>query len=245
MAPGAPDDSPEGVERRRELRRRIQALRMARLTQVLDLDDTTAAKLFPAINRLDEKGAQIAEERGKLLRKLEGIARKGGDDPELASTLDAFFAAQKTQRDMEEETHKKLREILTPKQVAQFLLFHERFGDEVREMLHGSAPRDGGAGRGDDDRRRAEMKAAHESMRVQAKKQLEQLHQRAMKLKEEAGRLRESGHDAEAREVERELEAVVDKAHRIEAEVQKPLPGEGGGGEPGMAPTPKPAKSLR
>ncbi|MBI3723819.1 hypothetical protein HY251_07700, partial [bacterium] len=62
-------------ERRKELRRRIQAMRMARLTQILDLDDATAAKLFPALNRHDEQVAALAEERGGLFGKIEAALR--------------------------------------------------------------------------------------------------------------------------------------------------------------------------
>src|SRR5438874_12384531 len=65
--PPQPPRPPEDSREHRELRKHIQALRMARLTQELDLDEAGAAKLFPLLNRHDEKVTGFAEQRGQAM----------------------------------------------------------------------------------------------------------------------------------------------------------------------------------
>jgi hypothetical protein len=127
------------AEKRRQLRRRIQALRMARLTQELDLDDATAAKLFPLINKIDDRGAELAESRGKVLRKLDELSRKkDADSKEIDAALDEVTEISKKAHALDEELHAKARAILTPAQMAKFILFHEHFQDEMHGVIKGA-----------------------------------------------------------------------------------------------------------
>lgn len=142
MGPGGPPQPPEppSPERRRELRRRIQALRMARLTQVLELDDATAAKLFPLLNKDDEKLGSLADEREETLRQLSALVHPGAKDPEatvLNPLLDKLLDLERQMHETGGASHKKVREVLTPQQFARFVLFSERFHEEVRELLGG------------------------------------------------------------------------------------------------------------
>lgn len=125
----------DDAERRQELRRRVQALRMARLTQVLNLDEATAAKLFPLMNRHDTQSAALAEERAQLLKKLD-LALRAEKEAELGPLLDRLAQVERELHASAETTHQKAREILTPAQMAQFVLFHERFHEEVRDVMH-------------------------------------------------------------------------------------------------------------
>jgi len=124
-------DSPD---KRAELHKRIQALRMARLTQELDLDEAGCAKLFPVINRHDEKVNALAEERGKTLHGMaEALQSKATDG--LPALLDKLQDLEHQIHEADEATHKKVREVLTPEQAAKFFLFHEHFQEEVRALI--------------------------------------------------------------------------------------------------------------
>src|SRR5579872_6730004 len=89
--PHAPDKikkpMPDDPEKRKELHRRIMALRMARLTQELDLDEATAAKLFPLVNRHDEKVSALAEERIQTVHKLDEALHADKEDPAALTAL--------------------------------------------------------------------------------------------------------------------------------------------------------------
>jgi hypothetical protein len=47
------EDRPPKKEQREKLRQRIESIKMWKLTQTLDLDEKTAARLFPLMNRYD------------------------------------------------------------------------------------------------------------------------------------------------------------------------------------------------
>src|SRR5579883_603366 len=128
---------PDDPEKRKELHRRIMALRMARLTQELDLDEATAAKLFPLVNRHDEKVSGILEDRAKALKELAGAIHDDKNDA-FGPLLDKVADCEKAIHEADETVHKKVRDVLTPKQMAQFLLFHEKFQEEVRGLLEDS-----------------------------------------------------------------------------------------------------------
>jgi Spy/CpxP family protein refolding chaperone len=135
---------PDDPEKRKELHRRIMALRMARLTQELDLDEGTAAKLFPLVNRHDEKVSGLLEDRAKALKELAGAVHDDKNDA-FGPLLDKIADCEKAIHEADETVHKKVRDVLTPRQMAQFLIFHEKFQEEVRGLLedskHEKAPR--------------------------------------------------------------------------------------------------------
>lgn len=239
MPPGPPGTpGPEmDAERRKELRRRISALRMARLTQVLDLDEATAAKLFPAINHQDERSAQIAEEHGKQMRKLDELCHKSGvKDDEVSPVIDALFATRKQMRDLEDELHAKVRSILTPSQMAKFILFHEHFGDEVREMLHG----EDGHGGGDAHRQHEEMARAHAAFAHAAKQRANALHEQAKAMRQHADAALKNGmaNEADVAKMRAQADQMDAEASRIEAEVQRQ---HAEGPQPQPQPVPQPA----
>jgi tetratricopeptide (TPR) repeat protein len=127
-----PPDGPDGHQK--ELRKRIQAMRLARLTQELDLDETATAKLFPLLNRHDEKANALMEDRGKTIKQL-AILLHDGKTEGFDALLDKIAEDEKTLHELDDATHKKVREILSPAQMAKFVLFHEKFHDEVRALL--------------------------------------------------------------------------------------------------------------
>ncbi len=146
--PGPGGPSPE---QHKELRKKIQAMRMARLTQELDLDEAAAAKLFPLVNRHDEKVNALMEDRGKIMRTLEQSVREGKEDG-LPGLLEKLGEIEKAVHQADEATHAKVREILSASQAAKFFVFHEKFHGEVREFLEG-------ARRDEEKRMHADMKA--------------------------------------------------------------------------------------
>jgi hypothetical protein len=233
--PGTP--GPDGdPERRKELRRRISALRMARLTQELDLDEATAAKLFPAINHQDERSAQIAEEHTKQMHKLDELCHKPDTkDADVAPVIDALFATRKQMRDVEDELHAKVRGILTPSQMAKFILFHEHFGDEVREMLHGDEMH------GESPRQHEEMAKARAAFAIAAKQKLGALRAQAKMMREKAAIAEKEGaaSPAELEKIRAEADQMDAEAARIELELHRAH------GEPSPAPAPQPPEKPK
>jgi tetratricopeptide (TPR) repeat protein len=111
-------------------------MRMARLTQELDLDEAGAAKLFPLVNRHDEKVSALADERIETIHKLDAALHAEKEDTAaLTALLDKLNAGEHAIHEADEALHTKVRDFLTPAQVARFVIFHEHFHEEVRALL--------------------------------------------------------------------------------------------------------------
>src|SRR5687768_9598813 len=59
-----------GVDRREKIKQRIRALRAYTLTEQLQLDEATAAKLFPALQKYDDEFDKLLLARADIQRRL-------------------------------------------------------------------------------------------------------------------------------------------------------------------------------
>lgn len=141
--PGAGVDDPAANRgnKRDRVKQRIRVMRAMVLTDQLGLDEATAGKLFPILNRYDDALAKLLADRAALRDKL-AAARKGGKPGEINAALDQLVANQRTRWQTEEQRFTDLRVVLTPEQAAELL---DLLPEVDREILRGL--RGAGAGR--------------------------------------------------------------------------------------------------
>ncbi|HEY5948527.1 MAG TPA: hypothetical protein VIV40_23680, partial [Kofleriaceae bacterium] len=73
-APKAQRQQLRQQERREKIKERIRALRAYTLTAELQLDEQTAAKLFPTLQKFDAEFDKLLQERIDLQRRLDAAA---------------------------------------------------------------------------------------------------------------------------------------------------------------------------
>lgn len=121
QAAGKPDAALDA--KRAKVRQRIHALRAWRLTEALDLDDKTAAKLFPILNRYDATMAAQMKEGARLRKELRALVKAGGTDQTAANELvDRMAKHQRQLWSLEERRFAEVRAVLTPVQAATILV---------------------------------------------------------------------------------------------------------------------------
>jgi Spy/CpxP family protein refolding chaperone len=142
-APGAyaqfPEDEPSSAKRE-QIRKRIETLRMWKLTEELDLDEKTSAKLFPVISKYDKQRAKLQHTIRTDMREL-SKAVQSDKDADYQGMLDRLEKNHKEMQRIEDDEMKELKTILTVKQQAQYLLFHMKFKREIRRMIDDSRGR--------------------------------------------------------------------------------------------------------
>ncbi|OGW37975.1 MAG: hypothetical protein A2010_15215 [Nitrospirae bacterium GWD2_57_9] len=147
----APDQGPEGPvteERREEVRKKIEAVRIWRLTEELKLDAATAGKLSALLSSLDQKRRTIQREQMESMRTMRQSLRSESPDPaRIKRMLDTLENNHREMQELRNSEHKGLKEILTTEQQARYLIFQEEFLREIRGMI-GGARRDAGQGQG-------------------------------------------------------------------------------------------------
>lgn len=139
FAPDQGRGGPPSDERREEIRKKIEAIRIWRLTEELKLDEKTAARFFPAISGLSQKRNELMRENMEAQRELRLYLEAGRpDERKIKATLDKM---EKNQREMTRLTEKEIdatKDHLTVEQQARYYLFQQDFQREMREMISGA-----------------------------------------------------------------------------------------------------------
>ena len=122
--------------RREEIRKRVELMRMLRLIQELNLDEETATKLFSHLRPIDQRRWERIQERQRLQRDLNeaGASGKVGEK-RLQEMMKSLRENRQALADLDDEEVKALDGLLTPPQKVKYLLFRERFNQELRDRM--------------------------------------------------------------------------------------------------------------
>jgi Spy/CpxP family protein refolding chaperone len=139
FAPEQGPDAPPPEERREEIRKKIETIRIWRLTERLRLDTATIAKLAPFLGSLDQRRKEILQEQATTMRELDLLVKfSKPDEAKIKAALDRLEKNQQAIHETRRREIDGLKAILTVEQQARFLLFQQEFERELREMIAGA-----------------------------------------------------------------------------------------------------------
>jgi len=123
-------------ERRKEMLEKIRMVRMYSLTEALELDEATAAKLFPYLRKHDSSLEQLQDSKRKHHKALRAMVNSDQFDEKAADKhLDAISQAQVEIAKTESTQLEGLKRILTTEQRVKFVFARIQFERKVREMI--------------------------------------------------------------------------------------------------------------
>ena len=143
-------DKPPTKQQRDRVRKRIETLKMWKLTKALDLDEASSAKIFPVLNRYDKKKAEIHQDLRKGMREMK-ISLKENKTEGLKNTLAMLEEKHRALQNINDEEWAELKKVLTVEQQAKLILFRHEFDREVHKLIADAKdrrPERGGKGRG-------------------------------------------------------------------------------------------------
>ena len=147
FSPDPGPGNPPTEERREEIRKKIEAIRIWRLTEALKLDADTSVRLSSILSSLNLKRREIQRDQMEAMRTVRAILRSARpDEAKLKSLLDRLESNHRSMQELREQEIKNLKEILSTEQQARFLIFQQEFQREMRGIIEGA--RGGGQGRG-------------------------------------------------------------------------------------------------
>jgi len=147
-----PAGGPPSDEQREEVRKKMEVVRMSRLTEELKLDEKTAARFIPIITALNQKRRALMKENRHAMQELR--TEVNATQPDEVRMRTAIGRIEKNQREIASLREKELqaaRENLSVAQQARYMLFNQEFVREMRGMMEGargSGPGKGGMGAG-------------------------------------------------------------------------------------------------
>jgi len=116
------------------VREKIETLRAWRISEELDLDEKTSAKLFSAMREADEEGWRIEAQNRELMRELRAQLEKEKKEPGKISEILDNLTRNRMEKVRAEDRHfSRVREILSPEDTARYLMFQLKFQRELRE----------------------------------------------------------------------------------------------------------------
>ena len=133
-------DEPPTKEQRAMVRKRIETLKMWKLTKALDIDETTSAKLFPLLNRYDKRKAEIHQNIRKGMMEMR-MSLKENRTEGLQNTLAMLEENHKALQSINDEEWAEMKKVLTVEQQAKFILFKQEFDRDVRKIISDSKER--------------------------------------------------------------------------------------------------------
>lgn len=127
-------------ERREEIRKKIESVRIYRLTEALKLDSQTSVKLAALLGSIDQERVAIMREQREAFRTLrEQLApSQRPDERALRKALDVVEKKHRTMADLREREWNDLKKLLSVEQQARYVLFQRDFMREMRHRMAGA-----------------------------------------------------------------------------------------------------------
>lgn len=135
-------DGDPTFDRREAVKKKIRVLRAATLTDELNLDEKTLARLLPVLAKWDDVTEDLVKKRFDLQRRL-FAAGASTDSKGVDRLIDDAVANQRLFWDLEDKRLVELRRILTPAQTARLLVVLPAFERRIHNQLRAALDRRG------------------------------------------------------------------------------------------------------
>ncbi|MBI5846565.1 MAG: hypothetical protein HZB31_01175 [Nitrospirae bacterium] len=135
-------DRPPSKEQMEKVRKKIETMRMWKLTSALDLNEKISAQVFPVLNSCDRKRAEAETGVREGMRELRA-AVKEKNEAKMKAALDRLEQNHTALQRTNDEERAELRNILSLEQQAKYVLFQQEFNREIRELIDEARERRG------------------------------------------------------------------------------------------------------
>jgi Spy/CpxP family protein refolding chaperone len=127
---------PEGPMLREHLRDRVNTIMIAKLDEYLDLSMEQAEQFFPKFRHFNNRREELEQRRRGALEDLIRVEdSKSDNEKKIEDSIDRLEAIDGDRLNLNREFRKDVRSILTPRQRARFVIFTERFPEQVRRII--------------------------------------------------------------------------------------------------------------
>jgi hypothetical protein len=128
-------NKPRSKEQKERIRKRITTLKMWKLTEVFDLDEKSASKLFPLLNKYDKKRVVVRVHIKNDMRKLRKSVATASKD-EIREIITRLKDNHRKYQGINDEELREFGEIFTLRDVAKFIIFKHDFKREMKNRFY-------------------------------------------------------------------------------------------------------------
>lgn len=114
---------------------RLEQYKKLRLMEVLKLDEETSLRFFARYNKQREELTAANDKRNLILDDIAKMRRGNAADADYQKALNEIRGLTKSTVDIRERFLDDIAGILTPRQIAEYLVFERNFVRNVREIM--------------------------------------------------------------------------------------------------------------
>ena len=128
--------TPPSKEQREEVRKKVEAIRIYRLTGALKLDEKTSAQLASLLGTIDMQRRELMDQNMEAMKELRSSLKTPSPDvSKLKSILERLEKNHHEMVELKEKELKGLKGILTVEQRARYVVFDREFMREMRGLI--------------------------------------------------------------------------------------------------------------
>lgn len=128
---------PRGFQRPHAMER-LESYKKIRMLETMKLEEQVGLKLINRYNKHRETLKALEGERSGLVDTLESQLRENASDAEFQQTFNALIDVDTKITDSRAKYLSELKEILTTKQIAQYIIFERNFARDLRDIMRDS-----------------------------------------------------------------------------------------------------------
>ncbi len=114
---------------------RIAQYKKLRLIEVVQMNEETSVRFFARYNKHEENIRAIGRERNELIDQLQELSKSNSKDAALENVIKDIDLSEEKMLEEHTKFIKELRDILSLKQISQFIVFERNFNKNLRELM--------------------------------------------------------------------------------------------------------------
>ncbi|MEX2116338.1 MAG: hypothetical protein WEB37_05580 [Bacteroidota bacterium] len=126
---------------------RVEQFKKIRLMEELKLDEATSIKFFARYNSHQEELRKLNKKRNDIIDELQILRRRNVSDAEYEKTLQELKGLADPAVEVRLKFFNEISEVLSPKQVAEYVIFERNFVQNLREIMREMQQQRRGGGR--------------------------------------------------------------------------------------------------
>jgi hypothetical protein len=114
---------------------RIAQFKKVRLMEVLKFDEETAIRFFARYTKHEESLRAIQKDHNVLIDRLQDLIQSHGSNSEMEQVIKEIGVSEEKISETRSNFLEELKDIISVKQVAQYVVFERNFNKNLRDIM--------------------------------------------------------------------------------------------------------------
>lgn len=114
---------------------RVEQYKKIRMMEVLGLDEQTSIKFFARYNKNQEFMRDLRQKQIQTVQRIQALRKAKASDAEYGRVIEDLRALEDQVNEAKSKYIDRLKEVLSNKQLAEYLVFELRFQQNLRDLV--------------------------------------------------------------------------------------------------------------